>query len=190
MQIGVLGGSFDPPHLGHLSLARQILAKTKINEVWFMPCFKHNFNKKMSPVEDRLKMTKMMVGENIKVSEIEIQRKGVSYTIDTLDDLHLMYPHNHFFWIMGSDQIEFFPRYKAWQEILARHNLMIFPREKNVVAIAENIKKHAIVLDPKEFKINTVSSTEIRERVRKGKSIAGPVSKDVEKYIVKNKLYS
>lgn len=189
MKIGILGGSFDPPHLGHLELAQQIIAKTEIDEVWFVPCYMHNFDKKMSSHQDRLTMVKMMEEEGVKASDIEIKRKGVSYTIETMDELKKKYPSDEFYWIMGSDQIEFFPKYKAWQEILTRHNVIIFPRKNKTEKIAENIKKHAIVLDPKEFKINTVSSTEIREKVGRRENISATVTKEVEKYIFHQKLY-
>ncbi len=198
MKIGVLGGSFDPPHIGHQSLACQILAKTEINEVWLVPCFKNAFGKKMSPAKDRLMMAKMMEEPGIKVSDLEIKKEGISYTIETMDKLKRKHLGDEFFWIMGSDQIEFFPKYKAWQDILARHNLIIFPREKNIETIIKNIKKHwklqnipstLIILNPKEFIINELSSTKIRETVRRRKSTVGLVKKEVEKYIFERKLY-
>lgn len=198
MKIGILGGSFDPPHFGHLSLSKQLLQKNIVDEVWLSPCFSHAFDKKISSVDDRVAMTKLLADHKIKVSEMEVKRERTSYTIETLDELSQLYPAHVFFWIMGSDQVPLFPKYKNWQEILERHKLIIFPRESSIEEIINNIKKHwglssiptnVIVLDPKKFKIINVSSTEIRERVKRRESISGLVTKEVEDYIVKERLY-
>lgn len=198
MQIGVLGGSFDPPHFGHLSVARQLLINHVVDEVWLVPCFSHAFEKKLASASDRLAMVKFLEEKNIKVSDFEINQPKTSYTIDTMDAFKKMYPGDDFFWILGSDQISVFPRYKNWQEIVRKHNLIIFPRESSHEKIISDVKtdmkligipQTILVLNPKEYKINNVSSTEIRERVKRGKSISGLVPKSVEEYILKNKLY-
>lgn len=163
-----------------------------------MPCFSHAFDKRMSSVDDRVAMAKLLAGDKIKISEIEVKRERVSYTIETLAELSRQHPQYEFFWIMGSDQVPLFPKYKNWQEILEKYKLIIYPRENIPDTMIKNIQKHwglpsvpagVIILDPKEFKIINVSSTEIRERVKMGKSISGMVSEDVEEYILENKLY-
>lgn len=198
MRIGVLGGSFDPPHSGHLSLAKQLIEKNIVDEVWLVPCFSHAFEKKLASTSDRLAMIKFLEEKNIKVSDFEINQPKTSYTIDTMDAFKKMYPNDYFFWILGSDQISVFPRYKNWQDVVKKHNLIIFPREKVHEKIIEKVQndmnlkvvpESITILDPKEFKIVNVSSTGIRERVKNKKSISELVPKKVEEYILENKLY-
>lgn len=198
MKIGVLGGSFDPPHFGHLSLARQLLVNGVVDEILFVPCFSHAFNKKMSKVADRFAMTKLVAEEKIKVSDFEVRRPEISYTIDTMDFFTKTYPENEFYWILGSDQLFVFEKYHEWKSIIQKHNLIVYPRENDfekICAFVDGLIAKAresqsiIVLDPKEFKTNDLSSTEIRGYVKNGKNISKMVPKEVEEYIIKNKLY-
>ncbi len=116
-----------------------------------------------------------------------------------MNELKKLYPKDDFFWIMGSDQVTEFPRYKLWQEIIKNHNLIIFPRNSSHAQIVQDVKsymklffipKNIIVLNPKEFKIIKISSTQIREKVKNKKNIKNLVPSEIEKYIYKNKLYS
>jgi nicotinate-nucleotide adenylyltransferase len=197
MKIGILGGSFDPPHLGHMGIARQLLINKLVDQVWLLPCFSHAFEKKMSKVADRFAMAKLLVSDGIEVSDYEINKEAVSYTIDTMDFL-TKDKTNDFFWIMGSDQLFVIEKYKDWKKLIENHNLIIYPRQKDFYKICnfvdELIKKvttsqNLIVLDPKEFKTIEISSTDIREKVKKGESISRLVPEKIEKYIQDNKLY-
>lgn len=200
MKIGILGGSFDPPHKGHISLAKQLIRKQIVDQIWLMPCFSHAFpEKQLSKVKNRLDMTNLCKSKNIKISKIEITKRTTSYTIDTINKLKKLYPNNDFFWIMGSDQIKELPRYKSWQEIIKNHNLIIYPRSSSYKKIVQDAKfhmnllfvpKNIIVLNPKKFKIIKISSTQIRENVKNKKNIKNLVPSEIEKYIYKNKLYS
>jgi nicotinate-nucleotide adenylyltransferase len=197
MKIGVLGGSFDPPHLGHMGIARQLLINKLVDQVWLLPCFSHAFEKKMSKVADRFAMAKLLESDGIQVSDYEINKAAVSYTIDTMDFL-TKDQNNKFFWIMGSDQLFVFEKYKDWKSIIKKHNLIIYPREKDFKKICDFVdyliknagtSQNIIVLDPREFNTVEISSTDIREKVKKGESIKKLVSKEVEEYIIKNNLY-
>lgn len=198
MKIGILGGSFDPPHLGHLELARQILKKTNMKEVWLMPCFVHAFDKKLMKKEHRVNMVKFLKEGNIRISDFEIRSQLRGYTIDTLNKLSKTFRGEIFFWIMGSDQIPLFPKYKNWKEILQKYNIIIFPRPSDNNTRVSSLKKYwklkripknVMVLSPKKYKVIDVSSTEIRKRVKARKPISDLVPKKVEEYIVKNRLY-
>jgi nicotinate-nucleotide adenylyltransferase len=198
MRIGVLGGSFDPPHLGHMGIAQQLLINNLVDEIWLLPCFSHAFEKKMSSAAGRYEMTKLLCGDGIKICDYEINKGSTSYTIETLDFLVHKYPENEFYWIMGSDQFFVFEKYKDWKSIIKKHNLIIYPREKDFKKICSFVDKlveivgtseNIIVLDPKEFKTIEISSTEIREKIKKEESIKKLVPKEVEEYIAQNKLY-
>lgn len=198
MKIGILGGSFDPPHFGHLGIANQLLINNLVDEIWLMPCFSHPFEKKMSNATQRYEMTKLLTSDGIKISDHEIKKENVSYTVDTMDFFQKKHEGDEFFWILGSDQLFVFEKYKDWKKIIKNHNLIIYPREKDFEKIYKFVEylvsevgtsEKIIVLDPKEFSTNDVSSTEIRGKIKKGESLSKLVPKEVEEYIISNKLY-
>lgn len=197
MNIAILGGSFDPPHRGHVTVANRLLKLYCFDQVWLMPLFHHPFNKNLSAPDKRLEMTKYLEESPIKVSDLEIRKKTISYTIDTLRFLTKTRPEDKFCWIIGTDQIESFTKWKEWKEIVNNFKLIIVPRTgfnkarkllKNItkqVAVAKNI----ILIDKKRFPPIYISSTLTRKRVKKNKSISNMVPKKIEKYIVKHNLY-
>ncbi len=197
MKIAILGSSFDPPHNGHLKIAQNILKSQKINKVILMPVNIHPFGKKLISPIHRLQMTKLLEGKNIEVSDLEINKNSTSYSIDTLKTLQQKFSTDKFYWIIGSDQIPSFDQWKDWQNILSDFGLIIFPRNTSV-DITKEIKKiingkqigeNLIILSIKDFPHINISSSEIKERVRMGKSIKNLVPKRVEEYIIQHKLY-
>lgn len=203
MKIAILGGSFDPPHLGHILIARQVIEFAGIDRVWLMPNYStaaHHaiFQKKLSPPEDRLAMAKLLEEEKIKASDFEFNNNQKSITIITLRMLSEQYPQHTFYWITGSDKLETFHLYDDWQEIITKYHLIIFPREHMLWHLEKRVKEslklqtipeNVIVLHNKELLLTNASSTAVRERVRKGLPIDFIVLPKVEEYIKKNKLY-
>ena len=92
-----------------------------------MPAHHHPFERKLSPVETRFAMTKLLENNTIKVSDFEIKQNPSSFTIDTLKALEQANIDDTFYWITGSDQLEHFHKYKNWEQIVSHHNLIIFP---------------------------------------------------------------
>src|SRR3972149_3015122 len=95
-KIGLLGGTFDPPHIAHLIIAQEVLEKLKLDRIWFVPSFipPHKRNDKVTLARHRLQMVKLAISQNrkFKVSDIELERKGMSFTVDTLREIHLKWP--------------------------------------------------------------------------------------------------
>lgn len=197
MNIGILGGSFDPPHIGHYFMAIQAKEMYRLDEIWLVPCFSHPLHKHMSLPLHRLRMTEMLVTESIKISDFEIKRQGVSYTVDTLEAFKKKYKENSFTLIIGSDQLVIFPKWKRWEDIVTHYKVIIVPRETNISGIEEHmkkyifssVKKNKIQLLEKNCIITNVSSTQIRSRVKERKTIKDLVNGKVESYIKKHKLY-
>lgn len=198
MKIAILGGSFDPPHLGHLSIALQVQEILQMDQVWLLPAYHHPFSRNLSDVASRFTMTSFLETERIKVSDYEIKHNPTSYTIDTLNGLKQQRPDDEFYWITGSDQLSHFQKYKDWKDILSKHNLIIFPREWMLKHLEEEVKEklllktipeNVIVLQSKELILTNISSTIIRERVKSKLPIHYFVHNKVAEYIVKNKLY-
>lgn len=198
MKIAILGGSFDPPHLGHIIIVQQVLELCAIEQVWLLPVFAHSFEKKLAPAFHRLAMTKFLQKDNIQVSDIEIKQKKVNYTIETLEILQRKFPDNKFSFIIGSDQLKDFPRWEGWQTIISEFGLIVFPREIVFEKFKEYVKKtlrlkkipkNLILLTQKNLVLTNISSTMIRKRVHEEKSIRYLVPKEIEEYITKHKLY-
>jgi len=203
MKIAILGGSFDPPHFGHLLIAQQVIESVGVDQVWLIPNYgtsAHHeiFQKKLSSPEDRLAMAKLLIKETIKASDFEIKHNKKSLTITTLETLSKIHPEHTFYWITGSDKLETFHLYDDWQDIIANYHLIIFPREHLIEDLEMQVKKslqlqtipeNVIVLHNKELILTNISSTIIRERVKKGLPIDFLVPEKIEKYINKNKLY-
>lgn len=198
MKIAILGGSFDPPHLGHFSIALQVQELLHMDQVWLLPAHNHPFQRDLSDVEKRYAMTSFLETDRIKVSNYEIKHNPTSYTIDTLNGLKSQRPDNEFYWITGSDQLEHFQKYKGWQDIINKHNLIIFPREWMLPHVEETVKEklllktipeNVIVLQSKQLILSNISSTRIRERVKAKLPIRYFVPEKVAAYITKHKLY-
>lgn len=197
MNIAILGGSFDPPHLGHEEVAKRVKDLDFIDQVWLMPCFLHPFHKSLSHAKHRLNMTKFLESENIKVSDFEIKQGKVSFTIDTLNSLALTYPGHKFYWIISSSELKDFPKWKDWKEIIEKYGLIIFPRLE-IKHVREEIKRilntqeipdNITITDSGYFQFQEVSSTEIREKIKKGLVIDDDLNSKVKDYIIENNLY-
>ncbi len=198
MKIAILGGSFDPPHLGHVFIASQVKELLKLDQVWLMPAHHHPFHKKLSPVETRFSMTKLLENSDVKVSDFEIKHNPESFTINTIKALEKEYPEDTFYWIIGSDQLESFQKYNEWKTLSNEHNLIFFPREWILPQFEQRVKEalelqtipaNVIVLHDKNLVLTNISSTGIRERIKSGLSIDLYVTKEVGEYIKKNNLY-
>jgi len=199
MKIAILGGSFDPPHFGHWLVANQVKERLNLDEIWLMPCVFHPFHKIISSAKHRLKMTRFLAGKQIKISDYEIKKNKTSYTIDALNYYHKKYPKNHFFWIIGSDQIKDFKKWRNWQEIINKYSLVIFPREKNHFDLKTRfqkstglkvIPKSVIFLDHQDVVVSNISSTLIKTRLKMKESVLHFVPEKVAKYIKDHRLYN
>jgi len=198
MNIAILGGSFDPPHKGHAVIARRLLKSNYFDQIWFMPCYQHPFIKNPLSPDKRFEMTKFLENDNIKVSDFEIRKKTVSYSINTLGFLAKKYPKDKFCWIIGTDQIESLTKWKKWKEIINNFKLIIIPRsgfkkaEKELKNITEQVlsPKNIILIDRRKFPPVYVSSTLIRKKIKEKKSISNLVPKKIEQYIIQHKLYN
>jgi nicotinate-nucleotide adenylyltransferase len=197
MNIGILGGSFDPPHKGHITIAKRLLRLNHFDQIWLMPCYQHPFVKNLSASNKRFEMTKFLENKKIKVSDLEISKKTTNYSINTLKALAKKYPKDKFSWIIGTDQVEDFPRWKEWKTIINNFKLIIVPRinfkkaEKKIKDIVQQAAdpKNILLIDKKKFPPTYASSTLVRQKVREKKSILSLVPKEVEKYIIQHGLY-
>lgn len=187
MNIAILGGRFDPPHFGHLWVARQVLERgPNISEVWLMPAFVHPWKSSFADSKDRLAMAGFFADERIKVSSVEIEKGGTSYTIETVDLLRQGYPNNTFYWVVGSDAISDFSKWRSSQKLALRIPFLVFPRGGYPVKLLPVGMK---LINGEGVVQTNLSSTHIRDRIKNNLSIAGFVASEVEEFIKKKNLY-
>lgn len=186
MNIGILGGSFNPPHLGHILVAQQVLDFTHLDEVWFLPAFTHTFDKPLAPVSNRLEMAKLLHLPRTKVSTLEIDHHLDGNTINLVPILKEKYPHDQFTFIMGSDQLPYFTKWGNWEKLLDVLPFLIVPRASYSF---EPMYKGMSILNSPEFITTNISSSMVRSRIKKGLSIEYLVTKEVREYIKEMGLY-
>lgn len=192
MKIGVFGGAFDPPHIAHLILAERAREEFGLDKILFVPTnIPPHKPKPVALAEDRIKLIKIAVKSNryFEVLDIEIKRGGISYTVDTIRELKKNYPGSQLFLLIGEDEARKFDNWKESDEILRHVRFIIFlrsnlsrSRESNVALLPKEIS------DFIDLRLE-ISSTNIRELVRKGKSIKYLVPQKVATYIKEKKLY-
>ena len=193
MKVCLFGGTFDPPHLGHLIVAQTIFEAENFDQIVFVPAYQppHKNGMKISPVDQRLEMLNIAIKENPNfiISDLEIERKGLSYSIDTIMDYKKQnnLNSNELFYLMGSDSLR---QFKKWKD-----PKMIIDESRVIVAIRPGFRPSDIpnwILAKIQFasipRIE-ISSTTIRERWICDKTIRYMVTESVWQYINKNKLY-
>jgi nicotinate-nucleotide adenylyltransferase len=185
MRIAIFGGSFDPPHLGHLKIAESILSVRLADQIWFVPCGTHPFNKKMSPSHNRLTMVKLMLHKNMKVTDYEVEKRGSSYSYDTLTYFSKRFPQHNFSCIIGSDQLSEFHKWKRYKDLLARFPVYVYPRTGYSF---KPLYQGMIPLT--SFSSVNISSTNIRKRFLQDNIFTGLVDPKVVAYIRNSCLYN
>jgi nicotinate-nucleotide adenylyltransferase len=186
MKIAVLGGGFNPPHLGHLLICQQVLAFTDIEEVWLLPYFAHPWEKPSISPDDRLAMCKTMESKTIKVSDIEIAQRRKNYTFETIDLITRKYPNHTFSWIIGSDLYEEFFSWEKSLEMVEKVNILVFPRAGWPIT---KLPANFWTIKDELLTTSDTSSEKIRKMIKEGLSIKGLVLPEVEKYIFDHGLY-
>jgi nicotinate-nucleotide adenylyltransferase len=186
MSLGILGGTFNPPHLGHLALARCALAQLGLERVLLVPsCVPPHKRAEADPgPEHRLRMCELAVaGElGLEACPLEVRRGGPSYTVDTLSALHSLHPEASLTLILGSDIARTLPSWHRPDELMALAGIAIAPREGDAGPV-----RGAVHLNLPEV---PVSSSLVRARVAAGKSLAGLVPPAVAAYIAEHALYA
>jgi nicotinate-nucleotide adenylyltransferase len=185
-KVGIFGGTFDPPHYGHLLIANEVLSELNLDEIWFMPNQEPPHKKKSDRVrnEDRLQMLTLAIEGNpaFKVETIELQRVGPSYTVDTIKLLNEQFSAHQFYFIIGADMIEYLPK---WRNIAQLVKLVQF--------VGVNRPSYSTQTDYPIDNVDVpamgVSSSMIRDRVKKGKTVRYLLPDSVIHYIEEKHLY-
>ncbi|BAE84950.1 nicotinate-nucleotide adenylyltransferase [Desulfitobacterium hafniense] len=197
-RIGIMGGTFDPLHYGHLVAAEMARHEFALEKVIFIPTGNppHKVGRRVTSPGDRYEMVKRAVQDNsfFEVSDLEIQRKGYSYTVDTLKELHELYPQHELYFITGADAFREIFTWREVQSVLSLSHFIGASRPGfDPLEFLEELKR-----DYPEFLPNmhlfdvpalAISSTDIRSRVKEGKPIRYLLPESVRLYIEKTGLY-
>lgn len=187
--IGLFGGTFNPPHIGHLIIAQEALKQLNLDEVWWMPASQPPHKKKVEDVldEHRIEMVKNTIGNNnqFSLSLLEFERSGPSYTIDTIRLLKQRYPGTNFTFIMGGDMVH---SLSSWHEIDQLNKLVQFAGVgREGFPVDHHWERYKV--KHVEVPYIAISSTFIRSRYEAGENIRYFVADDVWKYIEEHQLY-
>ncbi len=191
MNIAMFGGSFNPPHLGHLIVLESVLDQLQFDKVLFVPSAQppNKIDLALADAGARLEMTRLAVAGNpaFDVSDIEIKRKGLSYTIDTISGLLTCYPGARLSLVIGVDNFIEFQTWKSAGEIITKADLIVMNRPGYPAANPHQAYgKVARFVNVPQIGI---SSTDIRRRVKLGRSIRYLVPESVYNYINQRRLY-
>lgn len=185
-RIGILGGTFDPPHLGHLIIADEVREVLNFDEVWFIPSNEPpHKDKARANTMDRVNMVKRAIQHNdyFKLNTIEIDRLGKSYTLDTMQVLKSEHENCSFYFIIGADMVEYLPN---WKNIKTLINLVTFVGVKRP---GYKIKTDYPIIEVDVPTID-ISSSEIRKRIRNNETVTYLIPSSVYQYIRMRRLYA
>lgn len=185
-KIGILGGTFDPPHFGHLLMANEVCFQLRLDEVWFMPNQQppHKIKKSTTTNHERFKMLEKAIKDQpqFRIEPIEFSLNGPSYTVETMKILKKHYPNDEFYFIIGADMIEYLPK---WYQIEELVNLIQFVGVKRPGYKTDSAYP-IIYVDAPQMDI---SSSMIRNRIHKKETIRYLLPEAVREYIKENHLY-
>jgi nicotinate-nucleotide adenylyltransferase len=184
---GVFGGSFDPPHVGHVGVAAAASAALDLDVVHLIPTYQQPFKHESHGAngEQRAEMVRLAIAdsERLIVDQREIRRGGTSYTVDTLEELRRVFPADELTLLVGADTAVDMPSWYRAERLPELANIVVLTRP------GAKIPSHPMFQRSVNVPAFDVSATEIRERAGRGESLAGLVAEPVEAYIVANRLY-
>ncbi len=184
-KVGIFGGSFNPIHTGHIALAKSLCEQAHLDEIWFMVSPMNPFKKAATDLLSdnlRLEMVQLALKDEpqLKACDYEFHLPKPSYTWHTLQAMSQDYPNIDFTLLIGGDNWAAFDKWYHYQDILAHYPIVVYPRQGAKIG---NVPEHVtIVTTP----LLNISSTEIRNHIRDGKSIHGMVPQEIEQLAIRN----
>jgi nicotinate-nucleotide adenylyltransferase len=195
-RIGILGGTFDPPHIGHLILAEYALDALRLNRVLFVPAADppHKQDEEKIPIAHRLAMLKLAIEgqERFEISRVDIDRPGPHYSLDMVQIIQRQHPDAELYFIMGGDSLHTLPKWHRPAEFIQQAKLAVMRRPGDPVSadmhegVLPGLAERVVFIDAP---LIGISSTEIVERLAQGKTVRYLVPDAVLEYIVSRQLY-
>lgn len=197
MKIGIYGGSFDPVHAGHVNAALTLKEELSLDKVIIIPAYKppHKKGLAMTPSRHRLNMCEIAFGnlEGFEVSDIEIRREDEGYMVDTVLALREIYPDDELYLLIGGDMLLCFQHWYAWHKITEEAVIAATARnwedDASLEAEAAVLRSYGAEVKIVPIDVKEISSTAVREAVRRSDDISSMVPKGVDDYIWDHYLY-
>lgn len=192
MSIALFGGSFNPPHIGHLAVAEACADAAGLDRVLWMPAATAPHKQddpSLASAEDRLAMVQRAIEGNprFEASDLEIRRGGVSYTLETIRQLADLYPGEDLALILGGDSLSYFPSWRAPRQILELARLITYQRPGSELADAPDwVREQTTVVDGLPLHL---SSTHIRSRIARGQTVRYLIPEPVRQLVADRGLY-
>jgi nicotinate-nucleotide adenylyltransferase len=188
MKIGILGGTFDPVHVGHLQLARNARAQFSLDKVIFVPVYHppHKQELSLASAKDRYEMVRLAVQDEpcLELSDCELKRKGVSYTFDTVCGFEKVYSQGAFFLILGKDAFEGIDAWHRAAELKKKVRFLVAKRGSGEIHVPEGARAEWI-----QMPLCPISASGIREAIEQGRNVGDHLSPEVLRYIHEHALY-
>lgn len=195
-RLGILGGTFDPPHIGHLWLAEAARQQLELDKVLFLPAGEppHKPDYKVSPADHRLEMTRLAVNSNdgFAVDDLDVKRPPPHYTLTLMERLHQRSPETLYWLLIGSDSLRDLPTWHKPNDIMKLARLGVLPRSGVTVnwdSLTQTLPRVESAVDFVDAPTIELSSTEIRHWLESGKSLRYLVPQAVLEYITFHNLY-
>ena len=200
MRIGIFGGSFDPVHLGHLVMAEQCREQGRLDQLWFMPASvpPHKQNRQLASFAQRVEMLTLALSGQpaFHIKELENERSGPSYTVDTLSQIRKTHPDDDIYLIIGADTLLDFPNWRQPQRIVELVALLVADRPGWDMPDVQEVRSRLSLSKGVDLRVEVIqmplinlSSTDIRQRSHDGRSVRYLVPRAVEVYMAEKGLY-
>ena len=198
MKLGLFGGTFDPVHYGHLLIAAQCLEQCQLDALWFLPAGDppHKEESHITPGKQRVDMLRFVTADEPRfiINEMELEREGITYTVDTLQAIKQLEPAAELFFIMGADSLKDLPTWKDPEIIASLATIVVvnrgteptFSPEQITELVGAEIAKNvqSVSMPGVDF-----ASSDIRQRIAQGHSVRYMIPRSVEAYITEHELY-
>lgn len=192
MKIGILGGSFNPPHKMHLEIGLNLINRQYVDKVIYVPTgSKYKYKNNLLPNKNRLDMLKLITDkyDYLSVSDYELKSE-VIYTYQTLKHFKEMNPNDEIYFICGTDNLSYMNKWMNSEEILSNYKILVVRRNnENVDNLLDKFGKYRKNIVVADVEQSDISSTDIREKIKNKENVLDVLDKDVYEYIKKNKLY-
>lgn len=192
-KIGILGGSFNPIHNGHIKIAEEVKNQLSLDNVLFIPTGSapHKDNSLFASKEHRYNMVKLAVDGKFSVSDIEIKSDKLCYTVETMAEIKKLYPNDKFYYIIGADSLVNIMKWREPLKLFEMLHIVVVDRDgTDIDAVAEEYRqKYDARITICHMDRIDISATQIRDSFKTKGHSCGLVPKGVEEYIVKHKLY-
>ncbi len=200
MRLGIFGGTFDPVHFGHLILAEQCREQARLDEVCFVPAPRppHKSEETLTRFEQRIEMLQLALAGQpaFRIDELEKDRAGPSYTVDTLAELQRRHPRDELFLMIGSDTLRELPGWYQPRRVLEMVSLLVMERPNNPVPPLDSLRAALGLAPDDQFRLELlqtpqidIASRDLRRRVGAGRSIRYFLPRAVEMYVIEKRLY-